>query len=148
MKFWLRLLVYGIAGPVVGGLVTLAAFGPLASLWGGRGLSLRDDIVPMIPAIVFLSYALGTIPALVTGALDATLVARGLPARRRLAWCALAGAVLSVPAAIAIIGRIPDTAMLAVGLAGALASVACGVLAARIFDRPEGYSPLRAHARG
>ncbi len=132
LRFWLRLPVFGAAGPPVGGLAVLAAFGPLAFLWDGTPLSLREDIVPMLPAAMFFSYVLGSLPALLTGAVDGILAVQGMPARRRLAWDALTGAGMSLPVAIIVGGMIPNPFMLLVALAGALAGLACGGIAAWI----------------
>jgi len=135
VNFWLRrLLVYALVGPVVGGLVTVIL------LWGGRVLSLRDDVLPMMPVALFLSYVLGTLPALATGVLDGLLARRGWPARGRMAWCALFGAGVSIPAAIVLQGPALNPLTMAVALAGALASLACGAVAARLF-RPAARQP-------
>lgn len=117
----------------MGALVTLAvALGPLVLLRDGGTLSLWEDIAAMLPAALFLSYALGIIPALAIGALDAVLAGRGLPTGRRLVCCTLAGAVASVPAAAVAVEMVPNPFMLIVALAGSGAALVCALISSRV----------------
>lgn len=128
MNFWLRLLVYLLVGPAVGGAVVLGFFGPLAVLWGQTPLSWHDDILPFAAPIIFITYAVGTLPALLVGVMDGVMATGGRPFATRLKRCVAAGAAAGLLAGMLFMVLPPGRLALVTAAAGAAASLVCGVL--------------------
>jgi hypothetical protein len=134
MRGFLRVLLFGIAGPSVGllAMAVLIGFYTLLTTGSPRDFVLGPELTS--PPILIATYSVGGIPALLTG-IGAILIARRQSGWRGWLMTAVLGGIITLCEALLLlggrmligVGEEPQI-VIVVALAGAIAGLACAML--------------------
>lgn len=132
-----RFLIFAVLGPPLGSLVGFFILLPAISLIAGDGSGLDASRLMAFAVTLPLAYMLGVVPALLVGAIDATLEAKNFTARNRVWLCAGAGFVLGFLPLLSPLwsGYMHGPWVLLFGAVGAIPGAMCSWIAGRVKSK-------------